>query len=79
MNIDDINNNLSILKKEIAKKGNQGAIDDLNDRINIYDELIKEMNGKYDSFVLIEQKKSEDFTSLSNKIESLSNKFHRFS
>ena len=79
INIDDINNNLSILQKEITKKGNQGAIDDLNDRINIYDELIKEMNGKYDSFVLIEQKKSEDMTSLSNKIESLSNQFHRFS
>ena len=79
MNLEDINNNLSVLQREIAKKGNQGAIDDLNDRINIYDSLMKEMNGKYDSYILIEQKKTEDITMLSNKIESLSNQFHRFS
>ena len=79
MNLEDINNNLSVLQREIAKKGNQGAIDDLNDRINIYDSLMKEMNGKYDSYILVEQKKTEDITMLSNKIESLSNQFHRFS
>ena len=32
-NVDEINSNLSVLQKEILKKGNQGEINDIQDRI----------------------------------------------
>ena len=78
-NIDEINNNLSVLQKEVSKKGNQGAIDDLTDRIFILDELIKEINSKFDSFTLLDQKNKEDNSLLTKKIESLSSQIHRIS
>ncbi len=77
--IDDINKNIATLKKEVSKKGNQGALDDLSDRIFIMDELIKEINGKYDSFTALGEKTREETSVLSKKIESLSNQFLRFS
>ena len=77
--IDEINNNLSVLQKEVSKKGNQGAIDDLTDRIFILDELIKEINSKFDSFTLLDLKNKEDNSLLTKKIESLSNQIHRIS
>ena len=78
-NIDEINNNLSVLQKEVSKKGNQGAIDDLADRIFILDGLIKEINSKFDSFTLLDQKNKEDNSLLTKKIESLSSQIHRIS
>ena len=76
-NIDEINNNLSVLQKEIIKKGNQGAIDDLSDRIYIIDELMKEINSKCDSFTVITQKNTEDNSLLLKKIEALTSQIHR--
>ena len=78
-NIDEINSNLSILQKEVLKKGNQGAIDEITDRMYILDELMKEINGKCDSFVLLDQKSREETSLLSKKIESISNQIHRIS
>ena len=76
-NIDEINNNLTILEKEITKKGNQGAIDELSDRIYIIDELMKDINSKCDSFTVISQKTTEDYSILLKKIESISSQMHR--
>ena len=78
-NINELNDNLTILQKEISKKGNQGALDDLGDRMYIMDELLKELNNKYDSFTVFEEKSREESSLLSKKIETLSNQFHRFS
>ena len=78
-NVDEINSNLAILQKEVLKKGNQGAIDEITDRIYILDELMKEINGKCDSFVLLDQKTREETSLLSKKIESMSNQIHRIS
>ena len=78
-NIDDINNNLSILQKEVSKKGNQGAIDDINDRIYIMDELLKEVNSKFDSFTLLDQKNKEEYSLINKKVESLVSQIHRMS
>ena len=78
-NFDDINNNLSILQKEVSKKGNQGAIDDLNDRIYNMDVLLKEVNSKFDSFSELEQKNKEDYIIMNKKVESLVSQIHRMS
>ena len=37
INIEEINSNLSILQKEVSKKGNQGAIDEMIDRVYTMD------------------------------------------
>ena len=78
-NVDEINTNLSVLQKEVLKKGNQGAIDELNDRIYIVDELLKEINSKCDSFSAMEIKYREDNSLLTKKIESLTSQIHRLS
>ena len=78
-NVDEIVSNLSVLQKELTKKGNQGAIDDINDRIYILDELIKEINSRCDSFSLIDQKNREENSLLTKKVESLSSQFHKLS
>ena len=44
LNIEELNSNLAILQKEISKKGNQGAIDELIDRLYNVDENIKQIN-----------------------------------
>ena len=56
INIDELNSNLAILQKEISKKGNQGAIDDLIDRLYNIDENIKQINYRVDSSSAFEKK-----------------------
>ena len=48
LNIEELNSNLAILQKEISKKGNQGAIDELIDRLYNVDENIKQINYRVD-------------------------------
>ena len=78
-NVDEVNSNLAVLQKEILKKGNQTAIDELNDRIYVLDELLKEVNSKCDSFTAQEIKYREDNSIITKKIESLASQIHRLS
>ena len=79
INIDELNSNLAILQKEISKKGNQGAIDDLIDRLYNIDENIKQINYRVDSSSAFEKKMLEENTLLSKKFESFANTVNRLS
>ena len=79
INIDELNSNLAILQKEISKKGNQGAIDDLIDRLYNIDENIKQINYRVDSSSAFEKKMLEDYSLLSKKFESFANTVNRLS
>ena len=79
INIDELNSNLAILQKEISKKGNQGAIDDLIDRLYNIDENIKQINYRVDSSSAFEKKMLEENSLLSKKFESFANTVNRLS
>ena len=79
INIDELNSNLSILQKEISKKGNQGAIDELIDRLYNIDENIKQINYRVDSSSAFEKKIIEENSLLSKKFESFANQVNRLS
>ena len=79
LNIDELNSNLSILQKEISKKGNQGAIDELIDRLYNIDENIKQINYRVDSSSAFEKKIIEENSLLSKKFESFANQVNRLS
>ena len=79
INIDELNSNLAILQKEISKKGNQGAIDDLIDRLYNIDENIKQINYRVDSSSAFEKKILEENSLLSKKFESFANTVNRLS
>ena len=79
INIDELNLNLAILQKEISKKGNQGAIDDLIDRLYNIDENIKQINYRVDSSSAFEKKMLEENSLLSKKFESFANTVNRLS
>ena len=79
INIDELNSNLAILQKEISKKGNQGAIDDLIDRLYNIDENIKQINYRVDSSSALEKKMLEENSLLSKKFESFANTVNRLS
>ena len=76
-NIDEINSNLSVLQKEILKKGNQGEINDIQDRIYALDELLKEVNYKADTFSSAEKKLVEDISLLTKNVESFASQLHK--
>ena len=78
-NIDEINSNLSVLQKEILKKGNQGEINDIQDRIYALDEFLKEVNFKADTFSSAEKKLVEDMSLLTKNVESFASQLHRLS
>ena len=79
INIDELNSNLAILQKEISKKGNQGAIDDLIDRLYNIDENIKQINYRVDSSSAFEKKMLEENSLLSKKFESFAGTVNRLS
>ena len=79
INIDELNLNLAILQKEISKKGNQGAIDDLIDRLYNIDENIKQINYRVDSSSAFEKKMLEENSLLSKQFESFANTVNRLS
>ena len=76
-NVDEINSNLSVLQKEILKKGNQGEINDIHDRIYALDEFLKEVNFKADSFSSAEKKLVEDVSLLTKNVESFASQLHK--
>ena len=76
-NVDEINSNLSVLQKEILKKGNQGEINDIQDRIYALDEFLKEVNFKADSFSSAEKKLVEDVSLLTKNVESFAAQLHK--
>lgn len=78
-NVDEINANLSVLQKEILKKGNQGEINDIQDRIYALDEFLKEVNFKADTFSSAEKKLVEDMSLLTKNVESFASQLHRLS
>ena len=79
INIEELNSNLAILQKEVSKKGNQGAIDDLIDRLYNIDENIKQINYRIDSSSAFEKKILEENSLLSKKFESFANTVNRLS
>ena len=79
LNIEELTSNLSILQKEVTKKGNQGAIDEINDRIYSIDELIKQLSARVDSSQALEKKNMEDITIFTKKIESFASQVNRLS
>ena len=76
-NVDEINSNLSVLQKEILKKGNQGEINDIQDRIYALDEFLKEVNFKADTFSSAEKKLVEDVSLLTKNVESFAAQLHK--
>ena len=76
-NVDEINSNLSVLQKEILKKGNQGEINDIQDRIYALDEFLKEVNFKADTFSSAEKKLVEDISLLTKNVESFAAQLHK--
>jgi len=76
-NVDEINSNLSVLQKEILKKGNQGEINDIQDRIYALDEFLKEVNFKADTFGSAEKKLVEDISLLTKNVESFAAQLHK--
>ena len=79
LNIEELNSNLAILQKEISKKGNQGAIDELIDRLYNVDENIKQINYRIDSSQAFEKKMIEENSLLSRKFETFANQVNRLS
>ena len=79
LNIEELNSNLAILQKEISKKGNQGAIDELIDRLYNVDENIKQINYRVDSSQAFEKKMIEENSLLSRKFETFANQVNRLS
>ena len=79
LNIEELNSNLAILQKEISKKGNQGAIDELTDRLYNVDENIKQINYRVDSSQAFEKKMIEENSLLSRKFETFANQVNRLS
>ena len=79
LNIEELNSNLAILQKEISKKGNQGAIDELIDRLYNVDENIKQINYRVDSSQAFEKKMIEENSFLSRKFETFANQVNRLS
>jgi len=79
LNIEELNSNLAILQKEVSKKGNQGAIDDIIDRIYNMDEIIKQLSYKMDSSQAFEKKSLEENSFLSKKLETFANQVNRLS
>ena len=79
INIDELNSNLTILQKEVSKKGNQGAIDDIIDRLYNIDETIKQLSYKVDSSQAIEKKFMEENSNLSRKLELFGIQVNRLS
>jgi len=79
LNIEEINTNLSILQKEVSKKGNQGAVDEIVDRLYNIDETIKQLSYKVDSSQIIEKKIIEENSNLSKKFETFGNQVNRLS
>ena len=79
LNIEEINSNLAVLQKEISKKGNQGAIDEIIDRLYNVDETIKQISYRVDSSQAIEKKVIEENSNLSKKFESFANQVNRLS
>ena len=79
LNIDELNSNLSILQKEITKKGNQGAIDEITDRLYSVDETIKQLSYRIDSSQAFEKKALEENSNLSKKLETFGNQVNRLS
>jgi len=76
-NVDEINSNLSVLQKELLKKGNQGEINDIQDRIYALDEFLKEVNFKADTFSSAEKKLVEDVSLLTKNVESFAAQLHK--
>ena len=79
INIEELNSNLSILQKEVSKKGNQGAIDDIIDRLYNIDETIKQLSYKVDSSQAMEKKNLEENSNLSKKLEIFASQVNRLS
>ena len=79
LNIEELNSNLAILQKEVSKKGNQGAIDDLIDRLYNIDENIKQINYRVDSSQAFEKKMIDETSILSKKFETFANQVNRLS
>ena len=79
LNIEELNSNLAILQKEISKKGNQGAIDELIDRLYNVDENIKQINYRVDLSQAFEKKMIEENSLLSRKFETFANQVNRLS
>ena len=79
LNIEEINNNLSILQKEVSKKGNQGAIEEIVDRLYNMDETIKQLSFRVDSSQALEKKNMEENSNLSKKFETFANQVNRLS
>ena len=79
INIEELNSNLAILQKEVSKKGNQGAIDDIIDRIYNMDEIIKQLSYRVDSSQAFEKKSLEENSFLSKKLETFANQVNRLS
>ena len=79
LNIEELNSNLAILQKEVSKKGNQGAIDDIIDRIYNMDEIIKQLSYRVDSSQAFEKKSLEENSLLSKKLETFANQVNRLS
>ena len=79
LNIEELNSNLAILQKEISKNGNQGAIDELIDRLYNVDENIKQINYRVDSSQAFEKKMIEENSLLSRKFETFANQVNRLS
>jgi len=79
LNIEELNSNLAILQKEVSKKGNQGAIDDIIDRIYNMDEIIKQLSYRVDSSQAFEKKSLEENSFLSKKLETFANQVNRLS
>ena len=77
LNIEELTSNLTILQKEVSKKGNQGTIDEMNDRIYNIDEIMKQLSERVDSSQAIEKKNMEDISLFSKKLESFINKINR--
>ena len=79
VNIEEINSNLSILQKEVSKKGNQGAIDEITDRLYNIDEAVKQISYRVDSSQAFEKKAIEDNSNLLKKLETFGNQVNRLS
>ena len=79
LNIEELNTNLSILQKEVSKKGNQGAIDEIVDRLYNLDETIKQLSYRIDSSQIIEKKNIEENSNLSKRLETFANQVNRLS
>ena len=77
LNIDEINSNLNILEKEVLKKGNQGEIDSIYDRLYAIDEIIKELNHKADSFQSVEKKLIDENSLLTKNVENFASQIHK--